>query len=62
MTPKQTADKIMDRWGLPDSEDVFRAIIEYAFQEGFVQGSQETGQKMLKAFEAGMSRVSTTGK
>jgi hypothetical protein len=52
MTAAELADKVMSKWGMPPDESVFRSMLEYAFQEGVIQGSSSTGIAMLKAIDA----------
>jgi hypothetical protein len=49
MTPEQRAEEIVQRYGMPDTEDKLRAMLELAHQQGKVDGGEEMRSAMRKA-------------
>jgi hypothetical protein len=52
MTGTEVADEIMTRWGMPPGEEAFRAVIEYVFQQGVIEGVNSAGSAMKRGFSA----------
>jgi len=51
MTAEQMAEELIQRHGLPKSLELYKALLEYAFAAGQLQGGVRFGHALQTVFE-----------